>query len=212
MKTYKELTASIPAFCINLNQRPDRWMQAKEQFSNINYPVSRWEAAYYEKSPNTLSSGQAGALASHRQVWDYIIKANIKIAAIFEDDIVFPGDFHDVFPLAFNELPSNWDIFHLHSFRAETQDVTERIVKLVRWGWGAHGYLIRADTCKTLLSIVGDIPADTLLMDEMYRLNKNVYGLSLPYTLGFQRGVDSDIQITSQQGFWREQLELYIRS
>jgi GR25 family glycosyltransferase involved in LPS biosynthesis len=211
MKTYKELISLIPAYCINLNRRSDRWEKAKEQFYNIDYPVTRWEATYFDKSPNNLSAGQAGCLESHRQVWKDIIKTKTEIAAVFEDDIVFSRDFHEVFQLAFNELPGDWDIFHLHSFRAETQSITERVVKLLRWGWGAHGYLIKADTCKTLLSLDSNIPADTYLMDEMYRLNKNVYGLSLPYTLAFQRGADSDIQKTSQQDFWREQLELYMR-
>jgi GR25 family glycosyltransferase involved in LPS biosynthesis len=209
IRSYTDLVKSIPAYVINLDFRNDRWDQAKKEFEKIEWFVTKWKAVHYIESPSSLSAGHAGCLESHRQIWRNVIQNGSKIAAIFEDDAVFPGNFRSIFPVVLSEVPDDWDVLHLHSFRAETEPVTEKIVRFLRWGWGSHGYLITAKACEALLTFSNEIPTDAQLMYELNRVGKMVYGVAQPYTLCFQRGEDSDIPNTAQTAYWKEQLDLH---
>lgn len=201
------LHARFPAYAINLDSRPDRWQQAAQEFAQLGWPVTRWSAVRYDTSPNKLSLGAAGCLESHRQIWQHALAEKHAVVAVFEDDVVFSGDFKDIFPAVLADVPADWDVLHLHSFRAQTAVVTPRVVRFLAACWGSHGYLLQTRICEKLLAFSSHMPVDWQLTQGVSKIGGQVYGPALACTLCFQRGADSDIPGSAQLGFWRAQLK-----
>lgn len=208
----------IPAFCINLDRRPDRWAKAQEEFKKIGWPAERWPAKQYEKSPyDSMQAGAAGVLDSHRAIWQHSLKCGLGVVAIFEDDIVFPRDFAEVYSEATKELPADWQCWHLHTSGIrqsnESKPLGKYINKLATHGWGAHGYILKRKCLKTLTEYRTQVQqrVDTILTLGLKSAGIQPYGTVPNHTLCFQSGEDSDIQETSQTGYWANQLKTYGR-
>lgn len=208
----------IPSFCINLDSRPDRWMSVQDEFRKLDWPVRRVSAVVHKKStPNGLTPGRAGVMDSHKKVWSMIAAEKFDIAAVFEDDVVFPSDFFDIFPKAYEELPKDWKVWHLHSFGPRQMN---RIVpnglyttKLERNGWGAHGYVIKKEIAPVLLDYAssGKNIADILLTSGLLSRGTQPYGTMPKFTLCFQNGMDSNIPETAQVNYWKNAMKMYNR-
>lgn len=209
----------IPAFCINLDRRPDRWSKVEREFSNLAWPVNRVSAVETPKELVTrLKSPAAGCLESHRKVWRMVSGLESDVAAVFEDDVVFPSDFGKVFPEAFSELPEDWKVWHLHSFGIKQMRNFKingkHITKLNSHGWGSHGYLVRRHFAETLLSTstkMANKPVDMLLTLGIKSKGFQPYGVIPESTLCFQRGEDTDILHGSQCHYWRKALNRFKR-
>lgn len=205
----------IVAFCVNLDSRPDRWSAAQQQFGNLAWDVTRWPAVQFTESPTPpLSSGAAGCLASHKGIWQHVLDNNLPMAAVFEDDAVFPTDFAAVYNCVVNEVPADWQILHLHSMAAHGAEcVSEHVLKYHgQSGWGSHGYIITNSGCRVALSIDDPhAPVDDLLTRSMFQAGVTPYGIIDKYTLCFQAGRDSDIPATQAVGHWRAHLEQHWR-
>ena len=209
---------SIPAFCINIDGRRDRWRQAQDEFNRLNWSPIRVSAIVHNERPaGGLSAGTSGALDSHRKVWGMILEEECEVAAVFEDDAVFPSDFEEVFPKAYAELPKDWNLWHLHSFGPKQMKSIvlhgTYITKLVSMGWGAHGYLVKKDFASKMLEIIErrKMSADVFLTSGLMRSGHQPYGTAPRFTLCFQRGDSSDIPETSQLGYWRRMANAYMR-
>ncbi len=196
--------ASIPAFCINLDTRPDRWAQAEAEFQRVAWPVERWPAMRYATSPVPgLSAGAAGCLESHRQLWRHCLAAGFSVMAVFEDDGVLAPRFKDIYSSVAAQLPADWEVWHLHSTHARTAPVSEAIVAYRSNGWGSHGYLIRPSACEKLLQLDSAQPVDAQLTGGLLALGGQPYGTALGCALCLQRGEDTDIPVNSQVDYWR---------
>lgn len=210
---------SIPAFCINLDSRPDRWKNVQSEFSKLNWELTRVAASVW--SPRVVSKlrrGPAACIESHRSVWRIIADHPCEIAAVFEDDAVFPSDFREVFPKAYDELPEDWNVWHLHSFGpAQMKRLTtlsEYITKLDKSGWGSHGYLIKRDFAPVALRFSFEItnqPVDMFLTHGITSKGFLSYGVSPKYTLCFQLGKDTNIPETKQTAYWDRMRRTYCR-
>lgn len=204
--------SQIPAFCVNLAARADRWSQAQIEFARIAYPVTRWFAAHYAQSPYPgLSTGAAGCLDSHKALWRHCLNENLDMIAVFEDDVVFSSDFAAVFPLAAAELPEDWDVWHLHSSKVPQSGAGKYLVRARNKLWGTHGYLIRRRGCERALALPDDVPADYRLSEYLDQRGGQVYATRQEHALAFQQGDDSDIPRTAQLEFWREQRQRFCR-
>jgi hypothetical protein len=196
----------LPAFCINLDTRPDRWAQAQNEFSRIGLRVSRWPGATYAQSPSpVVSKEHAGCLDSHRQLWQHCLNAKLDVMAVFEDDVVLASDFIDIFDRAWRDLPADWGVWHLHSSHAKTLPHSEYLVRIVSAMWGGHGYLIRPVACKQLLALPGYDTVDRRLSRGYLKIGGRPFGSAPAFSLCFQRGDDSNIPSTAQLDFWKEQ-------
>lgn len=193
----------IPAFCINLDRRQDRWKQAQSEFARVGWPITRWPAV-------TSETPMRGCLESHRTLWSYAVTHEIDVLAVFEDDCIFARDFIDIFEAAKNELPVDWQFWQLHSFHAKTEIVSKYITRIRSCGWGTHGYLVRPAAYKKFLSLKQAQP-DALVTCGYLAAGGCPYGVSQAYTLCFQRGADSDIAATAQTAYWRRNLLRYSR-
>jgi GR25 family glycosyltransferase involved in LPS biosynthesis len=202
----------VPAFCINLDTRPDRWAQMEAEFQKVRWPLSRWPAVRHDSAPApNVVKEHAGALDSHRQLWQKCLDDKLDVLAVFEDDIVLPSNFIDIFARASAELPANWAMWHLHSSRAKTAPAGQYLVRILSSMWGAHGYLIRPAACAALLAIPGYEPADYRMTKTYLSAGGQPLGTATRSALCFQRGDDSDIPATAQLRFWREQRQKYCR-
>lgn len=202
----------VPAFCINLATRPDRWAQAEAEFQRVHWPVTRWPAVQHTNSPATnIVKEHAGALDSHRQLWQKCLDDQLDVMAVFEDDVVLSSHFIDIFARVSAELPTDWALWHLHSSRAKTAAVGQYLVRVLSPMWGTHGYLIRPAGCKALLAIPGYEPADYRMTKTYLDAGGQPLGTAMHAGLCFQRGDDSDIPSTAQLRFWREQRRKYCR-
>jgi GR25 family glycosyltransferase involved in LPS biosynthesis len=208
MKCHKEITA----FCINLNRRTDRWEKVSKEFAKIGWEVRRVSAVEYHKGiASKLRMGPAACMESHRRVWEMISQLDSEVAAVFEDDAAFPSDFREVFPKAYEELPEDWNVWHLHSFGpAQMKHLTilsEHITKLDKKGWGSHGYIIKKDFASKALDLsfeVTNLPVDMFLTYGISSRKFSSYGVLPKYTLCFQDGSDTDIPETKQNKYWTE--------
>ncbi len=166
---------------------------------------------------DSLMPGQLACMASHRLAWRAASDSKCDVAAVFEDDALFPSDFETVFSEAYSELPEDWIIWHLHSFgpnqEATLKRVGGRLTELVSNGYGSHGYLIRRSLMETLLARTATEPhpVDWLLtiglVDEGFR----VYGTSNENALCFQDSIISNIEETSVNDYYKEMKKKHYR-
>jgi glycosyl transferase, family 25 len=110
---------TIPAFVINLNRDISRWRSISAALSSFGVSYERVSAIdgrtrmnvvrrmigceFQDSSANrTLTNGEICCFLSHLLALKRIVRRNIPMAAIFEDDVLF----HDQFPMFFrNDLP-----------------------------------------------------------------------------------------------------------
>jgi len=107
-------------FVINLERRLDRWFnwQIAAKLGKVeNY--ERWNAVdgwtivlndemkhLFRNNDFYFRNGVMGCALSHYELWQHIIKNNLKEAVIFEDDAIFAT------PLEIPKLPPDWDLFY----------------------------------------------------------------------------------------------------
>lgn len=210
--------SDIPAFCINLNERPDRWASVQEQFANLSWPVNRWPgvvdaAGLYPR----LARGHCGLIKSCQQLWQHCLSSGLDVVAIFEDDAVFPTDFADIFPQAYAELPADWLAWHLHAATADITPVGKYVVKFRSSCWGTHGYLTNARGMSKLLEFTAAFTADnvytadSILTTCLLNAGLSPYGVTPAHTLCFQSGASSNIPETAALGFWQKLKTKYYR-
>lgn len=203
----------IPAFCINLDRRTDRWEKVRKKFDRLSWPVERFSAiSYSEATVGGIDANHAGALDSHRGCWKHCLERGHEIIAVFEDDVVFTSDFKDIFARAFAALPRWWRFWQFHSSHARTLPLSKYVTRIMSAGWGAHGYLVNAAGCRDLLAIDMYNHCDVFMTRDYLRKGGQPLGMPLRYALCFQEGDDdSDIPVTSQAQYWRTQRLTYCR-
>jgi len=64
---------------------------------------------FYDK----CSEGQLGCFLSHFQLWKYIIKSNIDLAIVLEDDVKIYNNFNKIIDTIYENLPVKFDYVHL---------------------------------------------------------------------------------------------------
>lgn len=64
---------------------------------------------FYEK----CNEGQLGCFLSHFQLWKYIIKSNLDLSIVLEDDVKLYGNFNKIIDKVYENLPVKFDYVHL---------------------------------------------------------------------------------------------------
>lgn len=103
--------------CINLDRRPDRWVQCVALFSKHGMRVERVAAVdrreLVRDRPDLLHSipdGSKGCLLSHRHVFEQMLASTDKRILVLEDDVNFVDDLQERFSAASIPL---WDMLYL---------------------------------------------------------------------------------------------------
>lgn len=97
-------------YCINLDSRPDRWLEAKQEFAALGVST-------YERIPGVVaSSGRWGCAKAICNTVEKALADGCGTALICEDDLYFPKgkDYTNrKLQAAISQLPENWDALYL---------------------------------------------------------------------------------------------------
>lgn len=133
---------TIPAFCITLERRADRWKRFQDQSGIDGLPIKRFLGVdgktldikkedrvatltkrniltKSRRSHEELDSiGGVGCALSHIAVWQWMVDNNQQVCLIFEDDAVVPPDFRKRANDCIKESmvlknPKQWDLWLL---------------------------------------------------------------------------------------------------
>ena len=111
----KVITDFFPgAFCINLDDRPDRMKQAETEFWKLGLKVERMSAVggnpgYQSK----LLPNEVGCKLSHLNCIKEASKRNWGSVLIFEDDVVFRDGANELFAEYMSRVPDDWAMIYL---------------------------------------------------------------------------------------------------
>jgi len=137
----------IPAYCINLADRADRWSEVQDELSKFGWglPVERIEAV--KATPGWVGCAESHFIALRRG------NTAGKPFCVLEDDVLFLQD-RQVLLDAIDQLPDDWDMLYLGAspkkpqerysdnlFRLDNAHVTHAIMWNTRKG-GALDYVL----------------------------------------------------------------------
>lgn len=197
--------------CINLDKRPDRWSEMKEQFDKHNIKVTRlsatdgnpmnWQSHNFQGKRSSLP-GAMGCIASHVNVYKMAKENGWKNVLIIEDDCDFVENVNELFKESIKTLSKDWDLLYfggVHETRNGEfipEPYNKYFVKAKR---------IITTTCYAVNHTCYDLILDTVLKTEPYfdcpidtylgayiQPNINTYAYHPPIV--WQRASHSDIQ------------------
>jgi glycosyl transferase, family 25 len=175
---------SIPAFCITLERRQDRWRRFQDQSGIDGLNLKRFTGvdgktiditndnrvalctkrnilAKTRRSHEELDSvGGVGCALSHIAVWQWMVDNNQEVCLVFEDDAVVPPDFVERANKCINDSvilkdPKKWDMWLLGGIWDNLTKIPEE-PKAIRVGEFVlfHAYVLTLHGAKRLLKDV----------------------------------------------------------
>src|SRR6188508_2165607 len=99
----------FPIHCLNLSRRPDRRLQAWQQFRRDGLTVHRTvapDALPISEPRGWRNKGARACAAAHRLGWRAARRSGTEGVIVFEDDVVLCRGFRD--RLEALELPADW--------------------------------------------------------------------------------------------------------
>lgn len=189
---------TIPAFCITLERRKDRWKRFQDQ-SGINeldikpflgvdgkiIDIRKDDRIALCTKRNILSNtrrsheeldsvGGVGCALSHIAVWQWMVDNNQEVCLIFEDDAIVPDDFKMRANKCIKESvilkdPKKWDMWLLGGIWDNLTRITQDS-KVIRVGEFVlfHAYIITLHGAKRLLKDVYPIHSHIDLWVSIY--------------------------------------------
>ena len=133
--------------CINLDRRPERWKQSRQEFARHGIDlVRRFPAldgkALYVPSHWAFTPGAFGCLISHLEVVRDARERNLSTVLIFEDDVALAADFHEKFACCIGQVPSDWDMLYFGAFHDALPIPMSEYVHRVSRADGAFAYAL----------------------------------------------------------------------
>jgi glycosyl transferase family 25 len=189
---------SIPAFCITLERRQDRWRRFQDQSGIDGLNLKRFTGvdgktiditkddrvalctkrnilAKTRRSHEELDSvGGVGCALSHIAVWQWMVDNNQEVCLIFEDDAVVPPDFVERANKCINDSvilkdPKKWDMWLLGGIWDNLTKIPGE-PKAIRVGEFVlfHAYVLTLHGAKRLLKDVYPIHSHIDLWVSIY--------------------------------------------
>jgi len=187
-----EIILNSPAFIINLEDKPERFIYSRENISNAGFTdIRRYNAingkntTQVEYALNILNNptlhsnmetpGKIGCLLSHLTVLKHIIQQNITIATIFEDDVFFHPMWQSISGEYYKDTPSDYDIIFIGNSVDSIRLGTASNDKILTDScFSMHCYTVTLEGARKLLSSCLNWKYD--LFNEMYA-GQNIRGL-----------------------------------
>lgn len=171
-------------YCINLDQRTDRWEKVTEEFNKVGISPERVSAVSgYEMEDHTpgriKNKFQKAALQSHKSVLKNIIEHNDSgYYTIFEDDVILHENFENLVDSKIRHLPEDFDILYLgasYGYRdpSEFEEYSEGLVHADSV-YGAFAYVITKRSAEKILSHIEEstiAPYDVFLKEFQWENN-----------------------------------------
>jgi GR25 family glycosyltransferase involved in LPS biosynthesis len=203
-------------YCINLDERQDKYNDCLNEFKKLNIDVERVSAVDGKisfKPGLNLNAGNYGLVLTNINIINDAIKNKYNSILILEDDIMFIDEFYKFFNEKMLSLPDDWDLlyiggnhqFNVGKFNLITGDLdfipnkdnyktlNHELCKTT-WTQTTHAVAINSKYYDTLIKAINDY--STLPIDMIYcklqQLGCNTYTF-LP-SLALQRPSYSDIE------------------
>jgi len=198
--TPRKQTVSLPAetcvYCINLDQRTDKWKHVQKEATRVNLTIHRfsalqhaicdqvephWDAttnaqhdSHAQAGPKEMSPGEVGCARSHVALWRMLLESSCDNMLILEDDCQFVRyRFAQALQCALEQVPSDWGILYLgFSSRGPREYVsTTDWVHVYKptYGFHTHAYLVTRSAAEVLLNqLPVQGPIDVWLADHQW--------------------------------------------
>lgn len=186
-------------YCINLDDRIDRWQSAEEQFLKTNLTVERIPAIKGAdlnlEWPSEIKEGAVGCSLSHLFTLKLAKHLNLSSYLLLEDDIQFDENFSKKFSEIYeNQVPDNWDMLYLggqHFHGMNLSQVSENVYKC-EYTLAAHSIAFKNTVYDRFIKSLVDItkPCDVHYAESHKDINAYVI---VPH-LTWQKNTYSDIE------------------
>lgn len=142
------------AFCINLDERPERMKQAQAEFWKLGLNVERVPAV--KGNPDGIVSkllpNEVGCKQSHLNCVVIAARREWKSVLVFEDDVVFADNANELFARYMEEVPDDWAMIYLggnhwgwnlgEKDKPQLERVTDNVYR-TRNTLASHAYAVR---------------------------------------------------------------------
>lgn len=157
----------IPAYAITLESTPERTQRLAQHLLQEGIAWTRWEGVDAAKwgltttHPYTLDGSQTivpqkhvGLHLSHWMLWQHIWVQGHEETLVLEDDAQFEPGWRDGLALAFDSLPSGWQILLIGSGNTfdKPRMAWRNNVWSVRYPQCTHAYIVRRSALPTLIA------------------------------------------------------------
>jgi len=140
-------------YCINLEEREDRWLEVQKEFEKINVKVKKFKAV---KNVN----GALGCKQSHIQIIQEAKDRKLNNILIFEDDVKFVNldevDINLIIDSTLKQLNDlNWNMFYfgasIHPELGVIEKVSQNILK-TNFAYTTHAYAVNSNVFDYILT------------------------------------------------------------
>ena len=122
----------IKTYCINLEDRPERWEEVQEEVKKIDIEIERYPGIKW-------SPGWQGCLMTHKLLLE-LCRCK-RYFMIIEDDILFLKGAKENLESAISQLPDNWDMLYLGATLNKPLDKVDKNLLRLKRGWATHGII-----------------------------------------------------------------------
>lgn len=214
-------------FCLNLDEREDRWKLCQEEFAKHNINAIRYPAIKGSKlglpwsnnvdengyvHPPHLEGANAGAIGGNLSFMSMINTAKIlgwKNFFVFEDDVAFHDNFNAMWEEIYPQIPKDWDLIYLggNHFAHMPAELTENVYR-VFYTVCLHAVAINHTMYDRIIEQLYKIdrPTDNNIA-ELHQYSLSV--VTKPH-LAWQRAGYSNIQTSDQHYGFLEKFETSI--
>ncbi len=185
-------------YCINLDDRKDRWEEAAKQFVKHNLWVERVSGIKGSNMnldfPPEIKEGAVGCALSQLFALKLAKHNRLKKFLLLEDDVEFDEEIHSKFSKCYSQVPNDWDMIYLggqHFHGMNLQQVSENVYKCV-YTLCAHSVIFKYTVFDRFINKLVDItkPCDVHYAESHKEINAYVI---IPH-LTWQRNSFSDIE------------------
>ena len=194
-------------YCINLDNRKDRWGEANAEFQKHGLEVERFSAVNGEDAKDkpvyhpalAKRPGLVGCNLSHGKILRKAKEENFKNVLVLEDDIIFDDNLNERFFRLISQLPEDWEMFYLSGNNIgknknvnNTLQYIDKNIARTTHTLATHAYAAKAHLFDKLIEGVEklDLPLDMFYCRKIQK-NHKCY-IARPH-LGWQRAGHSDI-------------------
>jgi len=204
-------------FCLNLDERVDRWKECQEQFAKFNIEVTRFSAIKGSKlalpwsnnvdengyvHPPHLQGANAGGIGGNLSFMSMIKTAKIlgwKNFLVFEDDVILHEQFNNLWEKISPQIPQNWDLIYLggNHLAHMPAELSENVFQIF-YSVCLHAIAINHTMYDTIIE--QNYKVNEATDNNIARLQKNCLAVVTKPHLAWQKEGYSDVQ-TSIQGY-----------
>ena len=181
------------AFCVNLDNRTDRWNASEKQFKKIDLKVERVSGVNgFEEPPASIRPGEVGCLKSHLKVFEIAKERGLKSFLMLEDDVEFSDNFHERFNTIEPQLKSYEMLYFGSNPHSGERHVVSPNLNRITYTYAAHCVIFK-ESCFD--DIINQLRGPLLSpVDVVYGKQQVVHtAYSIKPALAWQRKDFSDI-------------------